>query len=125
VSDGAAEPLRSPHRPSNVTLKPFLVAAFVALAATGCSDRSTSAAGSGSCAFVAHFRGQTYDGTTVEVAPVVGRTVGIARVPGCSDTGTGSPKAPERLRVAQVAGVSTTVALAVVGQEHTILVRAG
>ena len=82
--------------------------ASVVVAATGCSSSGVHAAvgGSASCAYIATFRGHTYSGVTVHVAPVAGRRLGAAQFPPCDDTGGSLPAGPgERVAVATVIDV--------------------
>ena len=100
--------------------------ASVVVAATGCSGSGVHAAvgGSASCAYIATFRGHTYSGVTVHVAPVAGRRLGAAQFPPCDDTGGSLPAGPgERMAVAKLPGVPSSVALVVLGQDHVLLVR--
>jgi Family of unknown function (DUF6281) len=109
-----------------MTMKPLVTALLVSLAAAGCAGSAEHAAvaGSGSCAFVATFHGHRYFGMSVRVAPVAGRSLGAARMPPCDDTGGSLPAPPgERLRVAELPGVPSSVALVVVGMDDTLLVR--
>jgi Family of unknown function (DUF6281) len=111
-----------------MTMKPLLTALLasfvVAAAACGGGGAREAVGGSASCAYVATFRGHTYSGVTVHVAPVAGRRLGAAQFPPCDDTGGSLPAAPaERVAVAELPGVPSSVALVVVGQDDVLLVR--
>jgi Family of unknown function (DUF6281) len=111
-----------------MTMKPLLTAllASFAVAAAGCGGGGAREAvgGSGTCAFVASFHGHRYFGLLVHVAPAAGRRLGTAQMPPCDDTGGALPAAPgERLRVAELPGVPSSVALVVLGFDDTLLVR--
>jgi hypothetical protein len=109
-------------------MKPLLAAllASVAVAATGCGGGGgrEAAGGSATCAFIPSFHGHRYSGVRVNVAPVAGRRLGVAHTPPCDDTGGSLPATSgERLPVAELPGVSTSVALVVLGMDDTLLVR--
>ena len=109
-------------------MKPLLAAllAAFAVAAAGCAGGGAHAAagGSGDCAYMATFKGHTYSGVSVQVAPVPGRRLGAAHLPPCDDTGGSLPAGPgERLPVAELPGVSSSVALVVLGRDDLLLVR--
>jgi Family of unknown function (DUF6281) len=106
-------------------LLPALVAAF-AVAAAGCGSSHTHIVGGGSrdCAYIATFNGHTYSGVAVQVTPIPGRRLGAATVAPCDDTGGSLPAGPgERVPVAELPGVPSSVALVVLGQDDGVLVR--
>ncbi len=110
-----------------MTMKPLLaglLAAF-AVAAAGCSGGAAeTVGGSGDCAYIVTFNGHRYWGVTVQVAPVPGRRLGAAKFPPCDDTGGSLPAGPsERVPVAELPGVASSVALVVLGQDDVLLVR--
>jgi Family of unknown function (DUF6281) len=80
---------------------------------------TSGVSGSGSCAFIAHYRGATYNGVSVQVAPELGRRLGTASLPSCEGGGS------QTLAVAAMKGVSPAVALVWVGTNDTLLVRKG
>ena len=103
----------------------LLLAALVA--ATGCAGSHTSVqvGGSGACADIVKFRGKRYSGLAVRVSPVAGRMVGTAVSAPCNDTGGQLPTAPsERIRVAELPGVSPAVAVVPIGRNDSIYIRA-
>jgi hypothetical protein len=107
--------------------KPLLVAllASFAVAAAGCAGGGAHAAagGSGDCAYIATFKGHTYSGVAIQVAPVAGRRLGAAQLPPCDDTGGSLPAGPgERLRVAELTGVPSSAALVILGKDDLLLV---
>jgi hypothetical protein len=98
------------------------------LAATGCSASHVGiqAGGSASCAYLVRFHGHTYLGTSVKVTPVPGRMLGKAVMPPCDDTGGQLPaEGGGAIRVAELPGVPSSVAIVPVGQNHLVLVREG
>lgn len=104
-----------------------LVLATALAAATGCAASHTSvqAGGSGACAAIVTFRGERYSGLAVRVSPVAGRVLGNAVSPPCDDTNGQLPATGrERIRVAELPGVSPSVAVVPVGQNDTVFVRA-
>lgn len=109
-----------------MTTKPLVAVLLASLAAAGCAGGGGHAAvgGAGACAFVATFHGHRYTGLAVQVAPVAGRRLGAAHTPPCNDTGGSLPTDPgQRLPVAELPGVPSSVALVVVGMDDTLLVR--
>jgi len=81
------------------------VAIAIATAILTRGGPTSGGSGSGSCALIAHYRGGTYDGLTVKVAPEMGRRLGTASLPSCEGGGS------QTLRVAAIKGVSPAVAL--------------
>jgi hypothetical protein len=99
-----------------------------ALAATGCAATHTGVhvGASASCAYLVRFHGAIYLGTPVKVSPVPGRTLGKAVMPPCDDTGGQLPaEGGGPIRVAELPGVSPSVAIVPVGQKNLVLVRKG
>jgi hypothetical protein len=101
-----------------------LAIAVVAILA-GCSSETEGGAGAGavgeaSCALVVRYQGENYEGTGVEVAPLEGKRIGSAVLPGCE-----ADEPDEQIRVARLPGVSPEVALVWVGNNDTVLVREG
>jgi hypothetical protein len=81
--------------------------------------------GSGSCAFVAHFRGGSYEGRTVVVEPPIGESLGEAVLPPCDDTAADDPGDGERIPVKRVPGIDPGVAVVWEGRPSRLLIRAG
>ena len=109
------------------TTSVFIAVLTTLVAATGCSGSraDVQVGGAGSCAYLVKFRGETYVGMGVKVSPVSGRVLGKAVMPPCDDTGGQLPASGgERIRVAELPGVSPSVAIVPVGQNDTVLVRA-
>lgn len=98
-----------------------LVAALASgLAACGGTTTGPSE-GSGSCALIVHYDGQTYAGQVVKRAPTEGRTLGTAIIPACDD-GSGDAT-DEEITVAEIEGVPAEVAVAWRGEPQMMLVR--
>ena len=121
-------------RRSTQFLAMLLVAALpLALAACGgetevsggsSTEVSGGVSGSASCAFLVRYDGRAYLGNGVEVAPVQGGSLGTGMIPPCNDTGglgTGSPA--EEVEVAEIQGVSPTVAIMLPGRNDVVLIR--
>ena len=109
------------------TTSVFIAVLTTLVAATGCSGSraDVQVGGSGACAYLVTFRGETYAGTSVKVSPVPGRTLGEAVSPPCDDTGGQLPASGGgRIRVAELHGVPPSVAVVPVGQNDTVFVRA-
>jgi Family of unknown function (DUF6281) len=87
---------------------------------TGCSGGDGSVEGAGSCALVVRYQGENYEGTGVQIAPLEGKRIGSAVLPGCE-----ADEPDEQIPVAQLPGVSPKVALVWVGNNDTVLVREG
>jgi Family of unknown function (DUF6281) len=105
---------------------PLIVLATV-VAATACSGSKSGVhvGGSGTCAYLVTFHGVTYAGTSVRVSPVPGRVLGKAVIPPCDDTGGQLPATrAQRIGVAELQGVSPSVAIVPLGQNDTVFVRA-
>jgi hypothetical protein len=98
---------------------------LVALTAAGCgSENSGRAGGDPSCAFTVSYQGHTYNGSGVRIAPREGNPLGHTTLPPCDDTnaGTGGESGKE-VELAEVEGVSPSVALAWRGHPDTVLIR--
>jgi hypothetical protein len=109
-------------------IKPLAAAllASFAVAAAGCGGGGARAAvgGSGDCAYIATFQGRSYTGVSVRIAPVPGKPLGAAHLPPCDDTGGALAPGPgERVPVAELPGVPSSVALVVLSQDDLVLVR--
>jgi Family of unknown function (DUF6281) len=106
--------------------RPVLLLVILA-AATGCAASHTGiqAGGSGACADIVTFHGVRYSGLSVRVSPVAGRVLGKAVSPPCDDTNGQLPAVRgERIGVAELPGVSPSVAIVPVGRNDSIYVRA-
>jgi hypothetical protein len=115
---------------------PFLVVALltlpVALAACGGGSTEVGAApsteigGSGvaaGCAMVVRYEGHDYIGREASVRPVQGESLGNGTFPPCSDTGGLEPSHSEPVPIAEVQGVSPTIAIMLAGRPDVVLVR--
>jgi hypothetical protein len=81
--------------------------------------------GSGACADIVKFRGTTYSGLAVTVSAIARRMLGTAVGPRCDDTGGQLPTPPgERFRVAQLPGVSPSVAIVPLNRNDVVYIRA-
>ena len=70
------------------------------------------------------YKGHAYIGDGVEVAPREGKPLGRVTLPACNDTGEGGDEKPgEEIELAEIEGVSPSVALAVRGRSDTVLIR--
>lgn len=95
------------------------------LVACGGSGFLTQGGGSGSCAFIAEFRGGNYESIGVRQAPPEGEHLGTAVLPSCDDTGDDGEGQDERIEVARLEGVSPQQAILWQGHFDKVLVRAG
>jgi Family of unknown function (DUF6281) len=96
-----------------------------ALVACGGGSETEGVSGEGSCALVVHFRGHTYGGISLKVAPVEGKPLGSVVLPGCADTGPSKTTTGEHIQVARLPSVSPRIALVWRGRPDTVLVRKG
>lgn len=100
---------------------------------TGCSwtgfDRpeaettGSDVSGNASCALVIRYAGALYEGAGVGVAPLEGKPLGVALLPGCADGGGAS--SGEQVEVAELPGVSPDDALVWRGREDVVFIRHG
>jgi hypothetical protein len=80
--------------------------------------------GNASCAFTVNYQGHTYMGSGVGVAPLEGKPLGQVTLPACDDTGEASGAEPaEEIELAEVDGVSPSVALVWRGHREMVLIR--
>ena len=94
------------------------------LAACGGSSGETGTEGSNaSCALDVRYRGESYGGVTVRVAPREGARLGFALLPFCHDTRKRNEASPEQIPIARLPGVSPKLALVWVGRSDMVLVR--
>ena len=98
---------------------------LLAFMAAGCGSSGTErASGDASCAFTVNYQGHTYIGSGVGVAPLEGKPLGQVTLPACDDTDDGTGAEPaEEIDIAEVDGVSPSVALAWRGHPDTVLIR--
>ena len=105
----------------------FVLAASSLLAACGgaATDGGYQASGSGSCAFIVRYDGHRYSGSSVQVEPAVeGKRLGSGTIPSCNDTGSAPDEsAAETVEVAELPGVSPSVAITLVGRSDVVLLR--
>jgi hypothetical protein len=94
-------------------------------AETGAGDGAAGGGPLAACIFAVEFRGATYAGLAVRVAPEEGEPVGTGTVPPCADTATDAPEAAEEVELVAIAGVSPDVAVAFPGRTDVVLVREG
>lgn len=105
--------------------KRALVGLLCAATLAGCAGGSVrGTGGAGSCAFLAQFRGTTYEEVRLGVAAPEGEPVGTATLPPCNDTG-GDDEQGEEIEVARLEGVPPRQALLWVGHPDEVLVREG
>jgi len=108
-------------KPQSIGFAAFL---FLGLTAAGCGSAGTEAVGEESCAFTVNYQGHTYIGSGVGVAPVEGKPLGRVTLPACHDTDDATgPEPTEEIELAEVEGVSPSVALAWRGHPDTVLIR--
>ena len=100
---------------------PCALLCAVLAAPAGCSDAGGTAP-EGQCALTAEFRGRSYSGMSVEVAPPEGEPLGTAVVPPCNDT-NGADEAAEEIEVARLPGASPSRALVWHGRRDVVLLR--
>jgi hypothetical protein len=86
-------------------------------ASTGGTTRAEPGTGEASCALTVSYTGHTYLATGVEIAPPQGEVLGKGTLPGCGDSRS------EQIEVAEIPGVSPSVALVFVGRNDVVLVR--
>ena len=96
------------------------------LLAGGCTGGESGGGvqGGPSCALLATFRGDIYQGTTVAVAPVEGEPLGVAILPGCNDTGNAAGgERSSQIEVTRLPGVSPRDAVSWHDNPAEILIR--
>lgn len=77
-----------------------------------------------SCAMLVSYDGHDYLGTSVEVDPVPGESLGTGTIPPCNDTGGAGTTIPaEQVEVTAVEGVPPTIAIMLAGRTDVVLVR--
>lgn len=95
----------------------------VALGACG-GGETTSTEGSGSCALVVQYEGQSYEGMPVQVAPPEGEPAGTGILPPCNDTNDADEES-EEIELARFPDVSPDVALIWPGRHDIVLIAEG
>jgi hypothetical protein len=100
---------------SAISLGVVMAATFVACGGAGGGE------GDASCALVVEFRGQDYEGLSVEVAPPKGEPLGSAVLPACDEEDETS--GDEHIDVATLPGVSPNRAIVWSGRDDIVLVR--
>lgn len=98
---------------------------LVLLAACGGNGALTNGGASGSCPFVAEFRGGNYESVGVKKAPPEGEHLGTAVLPSCDDTDDESEGDGEMIEVARLEGVSPQQVILWQGHFDKVLVREG
>ena len=78
-----------------------------------------------SCALVVEFRGDRYEGHSVQIAPEEGEPLGSAILPPCEEPDGAESSRGERIEVAALPGVSPRRAIVWRGRDDTVLVRKG
>ena len=98
---------------------------LVLLVACGSKGTPTQGGSSGSCAFVAEFRGGNYESVVVRKAPAEGEHLGTAILPSCDDTEDEDEGQDETIEIARLEGVSPQQAILWQGHFDKVLVREG
>ena len=122
------------------TFKPLLIALLIVSVLAACGsdsdsppprqessgEVSSSSGGSSSavCALAVEFRGATYFGQSVSIAPEAGEIVGEAGLPACNDT-NGASEEDEVVEVASFPGLSPDIALVWPGRGDIVFIREG
>jgi hypothetical protein len=95
---------------------------------TGVSGRSSTEvsgpAAAAGCAMIVRYDGHKYIGTGVRGTPVEGDSLGNGTFPPCNDTGgLGDSSDGEQVPIAEVQGVSPSIAIMLAGRPDVVLVR--
>jgi hypothetical protein len=109
--------------PTRMTRLIVMVVVTLALGACG-GGETTSSEGSGSCALVVEYEGESYDAFPVEVAPPEGDPVGTGILPPCNDTNDADEEA-EEIELARFPGASPHTALVWPGRHDIVLIAEG
>jgi hypothetical protein len=101
------------------------LAVALALALAGCGDQVEAGedAPGASCALVVRYRGVLYEGRTLQVVASEGRKLGSGVLPACDDGG--GEYAAEKIELAEIEGVSPTIAVVWAGQPEAVFIRHG
>jgi hypothetical protein len=117
-----------PRATACAALLTLVLAVLIGCSGTGfvrteAETTGSDVSGSESCAPVIRYAGAIYEGLAVAVAPLEGRPLGVALLPGCADGGGAS--SGEQVEVAELSGVSPDVALVWRGRNDAVFIRRG